>query len=430
MVTTLNKNTLLVKDGETYIVYSPFQGKIARIKKFPTEGSSLEHTLKENGFFGEIPERTKQDKVGEWTGFHSLTLLLTRQCNLGCTYCYAKAKADGPSMSLDLALGSIEWFINHTIESILRVTFHGGGEPTLEQTTIKATVARVEELKGERRTKYFITTNGTTPRTFMEWMMNNQFRISISVDGPPEIQNRNRPFIDGGASSKIVEENIRFLVSQTYPFTVRITYSAVDDIVSIIRYFGDLGVKSLHLEPLFPYGRDYDTVEFGQESQYNIYSPVAAELVKSFLVAMDICKEYKIKIYNSHLVHFTKGVGYFCGAASGRSMIVGHDGILTACLEVVDAQDKDAPIFTLGHWIPERRDFFINKEKLAMLQNRHADTMEECKTCYARYHCAGGCAVKAVRATGKFSDRDIPYCGYTRALVPILVKRIAKTSGV
>lgn len=428
--TILRGDTLLVKDGETYIVYSPFQGRITRVSGFPAPNSELADRLKEEGFFAEVPTRTMPDNDAEWGGFHSLTLLLTRGCNLGCGYCYAKALPGGASMPLDLALGSLEWFAGQLRDSIIRVTFHGGGEPTLEESIIQAVFERTEQLRQGKKTRYQIVTNGTAPREFMEWMMARHFGISISMDGPPAIQNRNRPMADGSPSSKVVERTIHYLVSQNYPFTIRVTYSPVDDVEAIVDYFASLGVKSLHLEPLFPFGRNYSEVAFGKESGQEVYSPIAAELVKNFLRAVDLCGIKGIRIYNGHLIHFVKGIGYFCGAASGRSMMVGHDGLLTGCLEVVDFKDKDAKTFELGAWDSRTRTFNVSKEKLQVFHARHADALPECKTCYARYHCAGGCAVKAVRATGDFFERDIPYCGFTRALVPVLVKRIAKTSGI
>lgn len=347
-----------------------------------------------------------------------------------CGYCYASAQPDGPSMPEDLAIGALEWFINQLPGERIRITFHGGGEPTMEVKTIKSVVERTEQLRGTRPATYLITTNGTAPEAFTRWMMDHRFGISVSMDGPPDIQDRNRPMVDGRRSSDVVGATVQLLVSENYPFTIRATFSPVDDIERIIRYFGCLGVKKLHLEPLFPHGRDYQLVQFGKRSQYEVYSPAAGELLQQFLRALDVSREYGMTIYNGHLIHFTKGIGYFCGAASGRSMMVTHDGLLTGCLEVVDGNDPTIRTFGNGRWTPEERRFDVDLSKIRTFQSRHADVLPECRTCFARYTCAGGCSVKAVRATGDFMDRDLPYCGFTRGIVPILVRRIAAASGV
>lgn len=426
--TVLRNDTLIVKDNNGYIIYSPFTGIITRVPEFPKEGTAIEDTLKRKGFFKSVSNTIHQDT--KWSGFTSLTLLLTRKCNLRCIYCYASPSVDGPSMSCDLAIDALNWFVQQSQRSKIRITFHGGGEPTLEQALIQKIVGRAEEIKGNHLVHYLIVTNGTTTRSFLDWMMDYKFAITFSIDGPPEIQNRNRPFIDGSPSSQVVENNIRYLVAKNYPVGIRLTYSSKDDIVQIVRYFGELGIKKIHLEPLFPYGRYYNRVEFGNSSEYKVFSPETNDLLIKFLEAMDICKNYGMKIYNGHIMHFNKGVGYFCGAASGKAMVVTHDGLLTGCLEVVDSKDKDIKIFKIGNWVPGEKRFELDMDKISILQKRHTDILSICKNCFARYVCAGGCAVKAVRANQGFFGRDISYCGFTRAFVPILVKRIAAISKI
>lgn len=427
---SLVSDTLVVKDGETYIVYSPYKGKITRTSTYPGIGSDVHSKLKELGFFKELPVSIRRDNISNWKGFSSLTLLVTRRCNMACSYCYASAKPNGQSMTTELALNALKWFNNQLNGNTLRVCFHGGGEPTLEENLIKSVIAETKKTH-DKKTWFLIVTNGTADIKFIDWLMSENFRISISMDGPPNIQNRNRPLAMGGNSSEIVERTIRYLVKSDYKFTVRLTFSPADDVEEIVRYFGELGVRSLHFEPLFPHGREYGVVAFGKnQNLYDIYSPNGNEMAIPFLKALDIAKEYKIKIVNGHLSHFVKGNGYFCGAASGRSMIVTHNGFLSACLEVVDAEDKDFNLFRLGNYLPQEKKFIVDLNRLNELQNRHVDVLSKCKSCYARYTCAGGCAVKAVRASGNFFDRDLPYCSFTKALVVNLVKKIAENSRV
>jgi len=427
--TILRKDTLIVPDGVTYIIYSQFSNLITRIKKFPKKETPAEEELKKKGFFQSLPKSIGKDE--EWKGFNSLTLLINRKCNLKCIYCYASPGVDGPSMSTDLALDAINWFLKHRIDnSRIRITFHAGGEPTLEQNLIRKVVSEIEKKKSNSKVRYLIVTNGTSNKNFLKWMMNKNFAISFSVDGPPDIQDRNRPFADGSASSGVVEDNIKYLVFNGRPPGIRLTYSSKDDIVRIIRYFGDLGIKNLHLEPLFPYGREYNIVKFGENSGYDVFSPETRDLINGFFQAMEVCKKYKMRIYNGHIAHFSKGIGYFCGAASGRSMLVTHDGLLTGCLEVVDSEDKDIELFKVGQWISEKREFDLDMEKISLFQKRHADFLLTCKDCFARYTCAGGCAVKAVRSSQGFLGRDISYCGFTRSFIPILVKKIAKINKI
>lgn len=425
---TLYEDTLIVRDGASFIVYSPFSGKIVRTDEFPEPKTPMFKLLSDAGLFGSLPETVKKDE--EWGGFTSLTLLLTRSCNLACVYCYAAAKPGGLSMPLDLALGATQWFIAQLQRNKIRISFHGGGEPTLEEELIRAVVAQAKGLADGRRVEFQITTNGTAPRSFCEWMMENKFNVSISMDGAPDVQNRNRPLANGGESSSILEDTIRLFVSRAHPFTIRMTFSPKDDIRSAIEYFAFLGVKKLHLEPLFPFGRMYGRALFGKESGYEIYAPTGGELLEKFLEAIEICERVGIRIFNSHLHQFTIGTGYFCGSARGRAMTVTHDGLLSGCLEVVDANDPAMATFCAGYWLAGEKRFAVNIEKIAMFQQRHADALWPCHDCFARYTCAGGCAIKAVRAGDGFFGRDMPYCTFTRGLVPVLVRKIAKATAI
>lgn len=145
---------------------------------------------------------------------------------------------------------------------------------------------------------------------------------------------------------------------------------------------------------------------------------------------MDVAKKYGIKITNSHLGHLVKWSGYFCGSACGRSMIVTDDGFISGCLEVVDAKDPDFSAFQLGSFDNKHNSFVVDKNILAQFQERHSDTLSCCKKCFARYVCAGGCAVKAVRASRNFMDKDVSYCEFTKTLIPAVIKKIARLSEI
>lgn len=424
-------DTLVVKDSGGYLIYSPFTSLITRSEIFPESDSEAFEQLRQEGFFSSLPATVGKDT--EWNGFKSLTLLMTRNCNLRCVYCYAcggeaahrSRRTD--SMPEELMIDAVNWFVSQLKDDDpLRITFHGGGEPTLEAKKIQQAVEVANKLRGNRKLRYFLVSNGTFPESFLDWMIQNELVITISADGPADIQNRNRPFFGGRPSSLVVEDNMRKLVSRGYPFTVRVTYSLGEDMERVIRYFGDLGIKNIHLEPLFPYGRSYERVDLRGE----IRRSQSASFVDKFVLALDICREYGIRIYNGHLTHFTDGIGYFCGGARGTAMMVTHDGLLTGCLEVVDGEDDDIGAFQTGFWNQEFHSFEIDADRIRAFQRRHADEISPCSDCFARYVCAGGCAVKAFRATGDFLQRDISYCSFTRSIVPLLVQRIAVASGV
>jgi len=102
-------------------------------------------------------------------------------------------------------------------------------------------------------------------------------------------------------------------------------------------------VKILHLELLFPYGRDCSVVDLKKNTIYKKNE----KLIKDFLSAMDLCKKYGMKIKNSHINYLVNWTNYFCSGSRGRAMIVTPDGYLTSCLEVVDENDIDIETYKI-----------------------------------------------------------------------------------
>jgi uncharacterized protein len=423
---TLVGNTLVVPDSDGFIVYCPYNKNITHVTQSPLSNVELRAALTEGGFLGDLPRSVKKD--ASWEGFTNLTLFMTRRCNLRCVYCYATAgvQLDAvPDMTPERAEDAVRWFIAQLPKSreSIRVSFHGGGEPTLNLSVIKRTVEVVKASAKERPRHLLITTNGVMRASTLGWLMKEGFAISISADGPPDIQNRNRPMASGKGSSEKVEETIRRLVEADYPFTVRVTFSANDNVAEIVKYFGQAGVKSIHLEPLFPHGREYEKVCFDSGS-HAIDAPVGLGMAHEFMAALDAARECGVRVTNSHLSNFNTGLGYFCGGARGRSMMLTHDGHLTACLEVVDGKEPEMLDFQLGRWEEDSQNPTLDHENIEKFRHRHVDSMPLCAGCFARFICAGGCAIKGYRATGDFLSPDISYCQFTKTVVPLIVQRI------
>jgi uncharacterized protein len=107
------------------------------------------HTFLEKiGFLCPDPPLPQPPALGDFSP-KGLTLLMTNQCQLRCTYCYAAA-GDAPRQHLSLETGYAA--IDYTYENLKRLNYpkfhialHGGGEPTFPWKTMKALVAYSKE---------------------------------------------------------------------------------------------------------------------------------------------------------------------------------------------------------------------------------------------------------------------------------------------
>lgn len=138
----------------------------------------------------------------------TLVLQVTRNCNFKCRYClYAtdntvERNHEKASMSFDLAKKSIDYFFDHSMDSKeVNIVFYGG-EPLLNFKLIRDIVNYCEEIFQSKRVIYYITTNGSLLNDeIINFLAKNKFNLSISLDGPPEIQNMHRRFLSNGGDT-------------------------------------------------------------------------------------------------------------------------------------------------------------------------------------------------------------------------------------
>lgn len=123
----------------------------------------------------------------------TITLILTQSCNLSCLYCYEGNK-DGKGMVFSVAKEILDKELNDDRFEDFLVDFFGG-EPLLKFPLIKECVAYVEEHFSNKKICFTMTTNGVLARgEIKEWLSahKDNFKISLSLDGTPEMHNKNR----------------------------------------------------------------------------------------------------------------------------------------------------------------------------------------------------------------------------------------------
>lgn len=188
-----------------------------------------------------------------------ITLQITQNCNLRCTYCiYSENLNLGQRshsqnvMSFETAQKSLDFYRNHSIDSEqISIGFYGG-EPLMEFELIKKIVRYSESIFEGRKIIYSVTTNATLlTDTIIEYLVENRFNVLVSLDGPKEIQNRNRKFPSGQGSFDIAISNIRKLSRRMAETDKEISISMVIDSKTLyselIKLFDDPDLKTAEL---------------------------------------------------------------------------------------------------------------------------------------------------------------------------------------
>lgn len=135
--------------------------------------------------------------------------VLTNKCNMKCQYCQAQSKntnkygfmtKEVAKKAVDIALQSPDQFLTFEMQ---------GGEPLLNYETIKFIVEYAEANKKKKRIFYSITTNGTLfTNEMIDFFAKHSISVSISLDGPSNVQQNNRPMINGKNSYEYIENII------------------------------------------------------------------------------------------------------------------------------------------------------------------------------------------------------------------------------
>jgi radical SAM protein with 4Fe4S-binding SPASM domain len=286
-----------------------------------------------------------------------------------------------------------------------------GGEPTLNMPTLKTVVEYVKSLK--LQAYFIINTNGTAPDDVLEYLIGNDFVVSLSSDGIPPITDYHRLSKSGLLVSKSVEHSIRKLVNAGSLFQVRATITKwnISSLIESIRYWASLGVRFVHLEPVGP----------SCNSMFFIESkPDRDEYVSAILSAIDEAEKLGVYIINSAYMNLMSPSTYFCTMTAGEKELYTTDGAISMCYRVQSKKDQ-AQEFIKGTYDPSTDTFQDGKESLKHFE---VTNNEPCSTCHARYICAGGCPYRNKERTGSIYGIDEWMCFIKKQLVHDAILRI------
>ena len=220
----------LIETKNCNYLYDPNSNSIVKIENLSSEEiiknlESLKKELLENDvfletrrtMFNQIELSDLEDKLAN--NLEHLILNVTNQCNLRCRYCaysgnYKNRRNHSYEiMSQKTAFAALDFFLKRTSRSEnLYIGFYGG-EPLKELSLIKNIIDRVNTVYQHLHSKiqYSLTTNGIllTPKT-IEYLTKNNFKVSISLDGPQDIHDKYRKKINGQPSFDTIISNLEF----------------------------------------------------------------------------------------------------------------------------------------------------------------------------------------------------------------------------
>ncbi|SVA28684.1 uncharacterized protein METZ01_LOCUS81538 [marine metagenome] len=355
-------------------------------------------------------------------GFPLTTMVLnvTNKCNLACTYCYEYGEdkiidtqyGDQPKfMAEETAKESVEFLLEESRgQDVAHITFFGG-ETLLNFPVLQDTVAYARRRAAEegKRIEFSLTTNATLLRPeIIEWLADNQIGVTISIDGPKEVQDGLRVFHNGKGSYDVVEPKIKELLKRhkTRPIGARVTLTQKNmDVLKIFRHLTeDMGFWEVGLAPVTTQDqRDYAITSEGKDDMLEQFGVLAQEWLECALND----EHHGFSNVKDTLEEIHKGVSkaYGCGAGLGL-MGVATDGDVSLCHRFAGSPEHTIGSVTDG----------IDRDKQGeFLVDHHIASKTDCHTCWARPICSGGCYHEAHVQYGTSSHPNLHYCTWVRS---------------
>lgn len=347
----------------------------------------------------------------------TLVLNLTNQCNLSCKYCYeygddkvATPEGKPKFMDWETAQASVDHlFVESAGRPSIHVTFFGG--ETLMNFPLLERVTKYAEEKAAAEGRFIdfsLTTNATllTPK-IIEFLASHNIGVTVSMDGPPEMNDAMRVFSNGRGSYDVIVPRVKELLKahKTRPIAARVTLTAqVTDVKRVFRHLTEeIGFLEVGFAP----------VTSSKNQLYTIGGPSMDKILAQFT---ELAHEYRDNALQNRthgfsnvsdtLAELHQGISksHPCGAGLGL-IGVGPSGDIAPCHRFVDS-DAHA----LGHISTG-----IDKAKQAdFLARGHIGAKYDCHECWARPLCAGGCHHEAFVRYGDTGHANLHYCDWIR----------------
>lgn len=322
------------------------------------------------------------------SGSISLVLKVTHECNLECSYCdyiHSLPKVDVKS---NLSINDLENILIKTAQSYkdISLIFHGG-EPLILPISYYENVIRIQHDITRNYNVIFsnsIQTNGTLlSQSIIDFLKSNNIHIGISLDGPKNIHDKNRPFIKSNQSSfDIIIKNINILKNNGINVSTLIvaTKDVIKNPYGLYSFYkkNDLSFK---INELFP---KYTMQEFIPTNK-----ELGSFYKKLFYIWINDKKEpiLTIQPFVSIIIGLWEGNIGDCTYNSNCSsfFIIETDGAVNVCSRLIDKS------YSLGNIIHQDWKEIHESELLKQLSKRKKMLPKDCNNCKWIELCYGGC---------------------------------------
>ncbi|MBQ9979852.1 MAG: thioether cross-link-forming SCIFF peptide maturase [Oscillospiraceae bacterium] len=325
----------------------------------------------------------------------ALCLHVSHDCNLRCGYCFAATGDFGTgrrmNMDIETAKKAIDFVIERSgVRRNIEIDFFGG-EPLLAFDTVKAAVdyARSIEKEKGKNFRFTITTNGLLlDDDKIEYINREMDNCVLSLDGRREVNDNWRFTTSGKGSYDVIVPKYKKLVDERgdKSYYVRGTFTRDNlDFANDVVHIAQEGFYAVSVEPVSaPDGCGYEIREEDLPRVYDEYDRLARIMLERddfsfFHFTVDLAQ-------GPCVIKRMRGCGAGC-----EYVAVTPEGDIYPCHQFVGREE-----YRMGNVFTGEFDKDASNDYAAL----NIYSREECRKCWARFYCSGGCSAANVNMNG------------------------------
>jgi uncharacterized protein len=342
-----------------------------------------------------------------------LTLNVTQVCNLHCHYC--AAGGDGTfgdaiaKISIEKTLPQLKFFLEKLPPTASFGISFLGGEPLLYAEGLELIADYIAAYNTahapERKVTYTVITNGTLlSEKNLNILAKMKANITISIDGPAEINDRMRPAKNGTSSTAMIVAGLERLLLRKAELGYIMLHGVFDN-------------ENMQLEKAYEFYSQFPAVD-SYEFSFSVTetNPRATTEYMQQLTTI-AAKAYasggetalrKIRGFNQHFqsLDSQRRTENFCGAGKSFLMIDARNRIYTCPWDVNEKSEQVGQGTELD-------------EKALEAYQKPLLELNKCENCWARFLCGGGCMFAHKHGSGSKNVKNTQFCERTRFMVAL-----------
>lgn len=308
----------------------------------------------------------------------TITILTTMECNLACLYCHEKGMICKKYLKRDKIDDINNWIEKEVDKNGYKsvLIYFYGGEPTLNINAIERISSNFLKLKEKKHIncEFTLTTNGTLLNDdIVNKLLTFGIKdIQITIDGPKEVHDYRKPFLDNTGTFDIIVGNIE-KYCELLNFTIRsnVDKHNFDRIPELIDFISEKSFKN----------KINFYIDF-VSSIHNTNSFCNNNIITDLTEMSKVVELWKYQVKRGIPLIGKNVIEGLCGNLSKSNVTISVDGKLSICPGLCSIKELEIGDVLSGF-----------NHKYSMMVD--VDIWEDCLSCKYAPMCVGGCRAQA-----------------------------------